>query len=133
MKEKELSIILKEIRYSLALSQTDMAKTLGMSLKMYSLYETGKYDGVAKGDIRRQKLLDKINIVKNKIVIASHTGTTSKPPHQNDFAYQELEKKNQELQQQVIDLQHKIIFLQEKLLIKPKKIVAQVTSKNRES
>lgn len=133
MKGQQLSEILKETRYALRLNQKEMAQTLGMGEKMYQLYESGKYDDVGNESVKRQKLLDKINIVKNKIVIASHTGATSKNSNHNDFAYQELEKKNQELQQQVIDLQHKIIFLQEKLLIKPKKIVAQVTSKNRES
>lgn len=124
MKEKEFSSILKELRYALALSQTDMAKTLGMSLKMYSLYETGKYDAVAATDIRRKQLMDKIELVKNKIVIGRGKGQA---PY-SDFAFQELEKKYQQAQAQILELQQKIISLQEHIMSKSQKTLAHATS-----
>lgn len=124
MKGQQLSEILKETRYALRLNQKEMAQTLGMGEKMYQLYESGKYDDVGNDSVKRQKLLDKINIVKNKIVIATHTGATGKNSNHNDFAYQELEKKYQELQQRYMELQSENISLLKQLLIKPKKAVA---------
>lgn len=121
MKENRLSEILRETRYALRLNQKDMASTLGMGEKMYQLYESGKYDDVGSGSIKRQKLIDKIELVKNKIIIRRGEGKAI--PH-NDFAYQELEKKYQEAQLLILELQQRVIALQEHILKKSQKTLA---------
>lgn len=121
MKEKGLSETLKEIRYALRLNQKDMASTLGMGEKMYQLYESGKYNEVGTGSVKRQKLLDKINIIKNKIVIGRGNNQQVKTPAPSDFAYQELEKKVAELERENKELMQKVIALQEHTLRNTKK------------
>lgn len=128
MKEKGLSEILKEIRYALRLNQKDMASTLGMGEKMYQLYESGKYDEVGTGSVKRQKLLDKINIIKNKIVIGRGNNQQVKTSAPSDFAYQELEKKVAELERENKELMQKVIALQEHTLRNTKKKIVYKSS-----
>lgn len=74
MKDKTFSSILKEKRSALKLNQTDMAELLGMKLRMYSDYETGKYDDT-KGDIRREFYLQKLaNISDDKVILPIKQG-----------------------------------------------------------
>jgi phage repressor protein C with HTH and peptisase S24 domain len=58
-KEKKFSDQLFETRTLLGLSQVAMAKEMGMRPRMYSDYETGKYDH-KPGDARRKKHLQKL-------------------------------------------------------------------------
>lgn len=54
--EKKFSQLLFEKRMELQLSQKAMAKEMGIKPRMYSDYETGKYDNT-EGDVRRKKHL----------------------------------------------------------------------------
>lgn len=128
MKEKLLSVILKEIRFTLSLSQAEMASTLGMKEQMYALYERGNYDDVKNVSIRRQKLLGKIEFVKNKILIAKETGKNKPGIVQHDFAYQELERKVAELERENKELMQKVIALQEHTLRNTKKKIVYKSS-----
>lgn len=121
MKEQRLSEILKEIRFALRLNQKEMGQTLDMGEKMYQLYESGQYDNKGTGSVKRQKLLDRIKLVKNKILIGSGANQQVKVTSQNDFAYQELEKKIAELEKENKELMLKLIALQEHSLRKTQK------------
>lgn len=55
-KEEKFSDLLKTTRFKLKKNQSEMAELLGMKLRMYSDYETGKYDN-SEGDARREKYL----------------------------------------------------------------------------
>lgn len=54
-----------------------MAKRLGLKLRMYSLYETGKYDK-SEGDVRRENLLLKLTNL-GKPVDNSQAEPSNKP------------------------------------------------------
>lgn len=123
---KKLSEALKELRDSLALNQTDMGKKLKMSLKMYSLYETGKYD--SDNTLSTKKLRNKIEAVKNELTISSEI--KSLPDHdkeilrlQNIIAEKNIiiEDKNKH-----IAALEKIVMYQEGMILKVKKKVATI-------
>lgn len=90
-----------------------MADKLEMSLRMYSDYETGKYDK-SKGDVRRLKILKKIETIKAGIA-------NIKPGSSADLEKRiiELEKENaflhrliDEKQQVIEDRQRTISWLE---------------------
>lgn len=117
MKEKTLSQILKELRIDvLNLTQPEMAVRLGMKPQMYALYERGNYDNVKTVTVRRKKLFNKIEELKNQ------THTPKAGSQSSDIRKVEMEERIQKLtddlieKMKMLDMATKIINYQEQEL-----------------
>lgn len=90
-----------------------MAKRLGLKIRMYSLYETGKYDK-SEGDVRRENLLLKLANL-DKPVDKSQGESTNKPVlNPLDFLAEQLKAKDElitQLANRIDVLTDHIIFL----------------------
>lgn len=126
MKGKKLSESLKEVRSALVLNQQDMGKRLGMKLKMYSLYETGKYDKAPADNLNIQRLQKKIADIKKELI----NDATKPSPQKNDHLIEELQNENKELRQEVTNLRNENTILLKQLLRKTQKVIAQGTHHN---
>src|SRR5690349_6628191 len=124
MRSKKLSEILRELRLALALNQEAMGKKMGMKLKMYSLYETGKYDNKSADNLNIQRLQKKITEIKKELV----QETIESTPQKTDPLIAELQNENKELRQEVSNLRQEVITLHKQLLLKSQRQFAHATS-----